>query len=345
MSELRKKIIAGIIIVLLLVTFFYVFYQNRKTVTQPAVKSNWYKQVQDGQWSKEIKAAIVLSKENKPNEAIKILEGVKSQMTDSGEKSIVDLTIASSILTGIDIQQGAQQYARIANTAEYPAISRAFAMIVVADRFNGLQDKNLLKPFFDEQEFTSKDSSVLISLLFQRIYDTHRFGLAAAKLAIGYINKVRQGDTISDSNYAMVTTYVTDIDKNLLELETTDAFKSYIPVTLLNKAKLFRLIESVHRPIAQSVTDIYIQAIARARIQRTIATEQFSILLYTDYLASKKERDQVIQILSILSSSTLDKMVKHFLQSPDWIKNQIPSLYKLQQDDPDFQVLYKQLIS
>ncbi|GEM_PF-4614651 len=352
MVESKKKSITGILVIILILAGFFsiLYYKYTQTAlevpTKTVLKPNWYKQIQEGQWSKEIESAKMLSKENKPAEAIKILESVKSRITDPGEKSIVDLTIASNIFTGIDIQQGAERYAQIANTAEYPAISRAFAMMVIADRFNALQDKKLLKPFFDDQEFASKDKSALVSLLFQRTYTTHPFGLVAARLAIEHINKVRKNNTISDSDYMPVGKYTADIEKNLSELETTDAFKTYIPVTLLNKAKLFMLIESLGRPIAQPIPDIYLLAIARARIQRTVLTEQGSILFYADYLAQKKEKDQVIKLLSdSLSSSTLDKALKNLLQSKDWTQTNIPNLYKLQQNDSDVRTVYKRITS
>lgn len=353
MIESKTKLIIGIFVVILLFAgFFSIFYyyQRTKTVvemgTKKILKPNWYQQAQKGQWSKEIQAADALFKENKSAEAIKILEGVKSQMTDSGEKSIVDLTIAYGIFFAIDRQQGAQRYATIAKTVEYPAVSRAYGMLLVADNFDGSQDKNLLKSFFDEQEFISTDKSVLIAVLYERIYDTYPFGLAAAKVASKYLRKVSQNNAISDTDYAVVIKYVADINKNLIELETTEPFKNFIPVTLLIKANLFKLIESVGRPTSEPAADVYLLAIARARILRISSTEQFSVLFYADYLAKKKEKDQVIRLLSeSLSSSSLDKIVRGFLQSKELMQNRFPNLYQLQQDDHDVQAVYKGLIS
>lgn len=356
MIESKTKLIIGIFVaILLLAGSFTVFYYYQrvnttlKTGAQKIIESkpNWYKQVQEGKWSKEVEAADALSRDNKYGEAVKILESVKSQMTDPGERSIVDLKIAYNTFFGIDTQQGAQRYATIAKIDEYPVISRAYAMLLVADQFSGIQDKNLLKPFFDEKEFASKDKSELIAALYQRVYDTHRFGLAAGVLAVPYLRNASHNGVISDADYAVVNQYVIDIDRNLIELETTDAFKRFIPVTLLVKARLFALIEDVGRPVSQPAEEVYLLAIARARTLQILSTEQFSILFYADYLAKKGQKDKVIELLSkSLSNSALDKrMVRGFLQSKDSVKIRLPNLYKLQQDDPKVNAVYKQMTS
>jgi len=344
-SESRSRLVLRIfIVILILVGSFSVFYyQYMKNAVKP--QSNWYQQTREGQWGQDIKKAEELDKESNPFEAIKILENVKSQMTDPGERSVVDLTIASMTFFSIDMQKGAELYATIAKTVQYPNMSRAYAMLAVADQFSGLQDKNLLKPFFDKQEFMSKDQSTLILALYQQIYDMHRFGLVAGKLGISYLLKVRKDSGISDNDYAVAMQYVDDIDRNLPELETSDAFKRFVPVTLLNKAKLLRLIEDLNRPInQQDIGSIYLMAITRARILRISSTEQFSILYYADYLAKKKEKDQVIKLLSeSLSSPTLHQMVKIFLSSEDRIKSSLPNLYKLKQEDVDVRAAYSRL--
>ena len=338
-----------VIIALISLIFGFFYYQNKTKTIQPigqkVFQPNWYKQVTEGQWSQDLKKADDLSREHKPSDAIQIRENVKSQLSDNGQRSIVDLAIASDTFFGIDHQKGAEQYAAIAKTAQYPAISRAYAMLVIADQFSGLHDKNLLKPFFDDQEFASKDGSALVIVLFQRLYDMHRFGLAADKLAVAYIAKIRNNNTISDSDYAVVAGYIADIDKSLAELETTDAFKRFIPVTLLNKAKLFRMIEDMGRPINQPVEDIYLLTIARARLLHISPTEQFGVLAYADYFAQKNEKDKVVKLLSeSLLSSTLDKMVKGFLSSKDITQSAFPYLYKLQQEDPDVHAAYERII-
>ena len=353
MIEPRIKIAIGFLVVILVVIsliFCFSYYQNKMNTAQQSVqnipsKPNWYKDVAQGQWSQDIKKASALAGENKNAEAIQILQNVKSQLSDSGQKSIVDLSIASNTFFGIDHQKGAEQFAAIAKTVEYPPISRAYAMLVIADQFSGLHDKNLLKPFFNDQEFASKDGYGLLVVLFQRIYDTHPFGLAAERLAIAYIAKVRNNNSISDKDYAVIAKYIADIDTNLIELETTDAFKRFIPVTLLNKATLLRIIEDLGRPINQPVEDIYLLAIARARLLRISSTEQFTVLAYADYFAKKNEKDNVLKLLSeSLSSSTLDKMVKGFLSSKDITQSAFPYLYKLQQEGPDVHAAYERII-
>lgn len=348
--RVAKAIVIIVLVAAVLSALYYFKYVGDIEPNEGILKPNWYAEVHNGQWSTDIEKADQLAKDGQPAEALQILETVLPQITEQGQKSVVDLTIASITFFSIDKIKGVERYATIAATTQYPAISRAYAMLVVADHFDAVRDKNLLQPFFSDQEFADKDQSVLILALYQRIYDMHPFGLAAAKLAGAHIRKTRTGDTISDGDYAVVLRYIGDIDKNLPELETSPAFKRFIPVTLLIKAALFRIMEDVGRQVDQpienrySVEEIYLLAITRARILNIAPVEQFSVLYYADYMAKKGNKTKVMALLSeSLSSVTLDKAVKGFLQSESSVQNSLPYLHTLQQKDADVRAAYTKL--
>lgn len=321
---------------------FY-YYQYGKIKSQSSTR-NWYSEVRNGKWGKDIESAVTLAPDN-PAQAIEILERVKSDVTDPGQKSIVDLTIASVDFFNIDKLNGAESYAAVAANNDYPSISRAYAMMAVADQFDGLQDKNLLEPFFTEQEFASKSASVLIADLYQRIYDTHPFGLAAGKLGSWYVVRVRKNNAISDQEYAKALEYATAIEKSIPELESTAPLQRFIPVTLLVRAHLFRLLAEVNRLTADAVSNAYLFAIARSRTLNIPSTEQFSVLLYADFLAKEKEnKGEVIRLLSkSLPSSGLHPMVKNVLVSAERLESWFPNLYTLVQEDSQVKAAFLKL--
>jgi len=262
------------------------------------------------------------------------------------QRSVVDLIFASLLFKDKETKlAGAKRYAAIAGTESYPRTSRAYAMLVVADNFDGTRNKLVLEPFFSQSEYTKKNGTELVLELYGRLYDTYPFGLAAGRLALAHIARVRDKNTISDNDYVTVTRYLDDINGGSPFLEMTEPFRGYIPVTLLAKARLLRVLENVGRPTTESIDDIYRAVVARARLEGVPATEQFGILLYADYLAEKQQKEEVIRLLteSELSSSILEGTVANLLAT-NWPLNVLPHLYALQKNDQEVRVLYEKLL-
>ena len=344
-GNFSKKWIAIICIAIAGVGF--VFYYQYYRMLQPSQRKgrNWYSEVREGRWARDVESAISQAPEN-PTGAVTMLNNVLAQVTDPGQKSVVDLTRANVTFLYIDKLRGAESYAAVAVNKDYPPISRAYAMMVIVDQYNALQDVNLLKPFFSEQDFSSEDSDTLLFQFYQKIYDTHPFGLAAGQLGIRYIRSVRTHNTITDQEYGEVVKYITAIDKSLVELESADPMKTYIPVTLLTRARFFELLAEVNRLTPDSVSSSYLLAIARSRTLSILSTEQFSILFYANFLAKKKENSgEVLRLLTVTaeSPSSTHPTVKGFLNSTERVKSFFPNLHTLIQEDSQVRTAFQKL--
>lgn len=331
-----------VVLVLVIVLFFYI--STKPKGSQEDLQGiNWYEDVQKSRWGEDIQRAKDLVRDGNVTEAVDLLQKVKTKITDPGQMSVVDLDIASITLYRVDAESGAELFASIAGNPAYPLESRGYAMLVIADRFDAVREKKLLKPFFSESDFESKEGTVLIQDFYKQVYETYPFGLAAGKLALWHIIKNQKNGAISDSDYAVVSRYVDDIDTNLTLLKSSKAFQRYIPVTLLIKAALFRSLENIGRPELEPTDSVYLAAIASARAQGVFLTEQFGILLYADYLAEKGEERRVVVLLESLVGSTLDPVIQELLSSEEKALKSFPNLFEFQTQNLAVREVYESL--
>ena len=329
--------------------FGYFWYAQQKFATEqkrtPA--RDFYVEVTSGQYAQDLADAQVDFKNGKIQEGIALLNKVKAQLSDPGQRSIIDLSLADAYLKSIDKYQGSEKYAEIAHNDSYPKISRAYAELVVVDQFTGYQDKELLKPFFSAADFSSLTGNQLASRLRKEIYGLYPFGYAAGNIAFEYLLNIMGPNygSITDDQFTTVMQYMQALDKDLANLDSFQGMKTYIPVTLQTKAKVYRLLEHAGRPLPSTVESVYQTAIARSRTLGMPSTEQFSMLGLADYYAQKNtNKPEVVTILSELSVKKLDAMVIARLSSKIQFKNSFPFLNDRIAKDKEFADAFAKLL-
>jgi predicted negative regulator of RcsB-dependent stress response len=339
-------IIAGIAFIIA-AGFLYIWYVqrgvNQHPINQKVPVRDFYTETAQGTFSADLTAAKNLILAGNVDEGIAKLQQIKTNITDPGQKSVVDLSVADATYHQKNKYQGAQLYAAVKNNETYPNVSRAYAELYIVDQYSASGDKELFKSFFSADEYSASTGHELLEKAHKAVYDLYPFGYAASGLASDYLSRIVTGSrtSISDQDFVLVSQYIDATDRDLANLDNFQGMKVFIPATLQTEAKVFRILEKVGRPIPRPVETVYTEAIARSRTLNNQSAEEFSMFGLADYLAEKTgNEEKIISILNELAATKLVALVKERLGSVDQVKQRTPSLYALVNKDSKVKAAY-----
>ena len=323
--------------------YFYENYKLNSFLGGGIPERDGYRELTEGDSKNVLAEAKTLESNKDPGKAVLILDELKNRTEDMLQKSIIDLEIANTKIRSIDLEEGVEALAKIVNNENYPRVSRAYAMILIADRFQADLDKKLLKPFFSEQELALGREDTLITESFKKSYDIYPLGYSAGKLGTDYLlKKINISRYISDEDYVVALGYFKEIDLSMVQLENSEGMRHLIPSTLLMRAHMLRLLSFAGRPQGEDISKAYQKVLEMARAMGAKRTEQFAVLFYADYLARLPEN--ITSVTKVLEENfekaTLDNMVIRYVNNLSLLRRNFPNIYKYTSNDKNFGDLF-----
>lgn len=326
-STYKKTILAisVLIIALGLLSLFYFRIESKKIVNVPVdyyamvVSSNLYSEGES------------LRTEKKYSDAILAFHKGLDSATSTGEKSIFDTAIATTIIL-TDPTEGIKQLVRIGNDVSYPNVSRAFALQYAYEVYLGYKKPGMLRPFLTEEELSTIDptkplSDEVVKSIHQRIYALAPLPITKARLA--QLSWKMSGRKDIES----VNGFMDDFLASIQDTENYEGMSSLLPPAYSLAAYLSADMKRTG-VLANFGTpeSLYEQAISRAQNSKIESAYQFGLLNYATYLMSQKQPEKSAQLLTLLAARPIYPTVSTSVKSKALTQNYLPLTQAAQTD-------------
>jgi hypothetical protein len=248
--------------------------------------------------------------------------------TDVNVKSAIEVSAAGSLMN-VDTGKGAEYYMEIVNNQSYPAVSRGFALLQIAQFYRGNRDASILKPYLKDKVDLEKSTIEDIEYrLYTDIYNIYPYGIAAARKGI---YELKQSPSTSTAQ-TVLEKYSSSIDSNIESMKPFVGMKTLVPNTYMAKNSMYRELYKYGVVTSGQIIDLYEKADAEAKAQGNKITEQFNLLSYANYLASLGQTEKTKIILGSIKTSGVEAMINRNL-SKESSKLDYPALVALSKKD------------
>lgn len=278
-----------------------------------------------------------LIQEGSVAEGIELLKKSKEETQNLGTKAVIDITIAQATID-LSRKEAATNYIGVYRNEEYPPISRAYALLMIAQYSQGFSDSSLLKEYFSQNpEAQNWNTKRLLYELHKDIFELYPYGISASYILR---HDLEGRDSVTEQELERINDYIKIIDTNIQFLKASTGMKSIVPNTMLSKALLFQELEDKKIQIPSSIQSVYEEAITYTSVEKQSVSQEFMIVNYSNYLLHNGNREQALSLLKELFSKPVSKMLEENLSNEVFSQNNFPELYRFTQSDSEFAELF-----
>lgn len=306
--ENKKNILIVLALLIAILSFVIFNLQNEDNRDKIAAGSDFYKEMTSLPKAQLAREELIKGNNNKAQELyLAAMDETNSQEV----KSVIAVTIANIELQ-IDKQKAVEYYKKAADDELYPKITRGFALLQISQYAAGEGDIKLLRPFFQDDSYTSLPKDLIDFKVFSTIYNMYPFGIAAAELAIIELSSPTATGTRA---YDIKKKYDLVIDKDIDTLRKYEGMKSLVPMTFMAKAKMYEALYNKNAASKEEVLEKYNLADKESALAGNNIAKQFNLLDTANFLATIKENDNAKLLFTSFINSNVEPMIDRNLKT------------------------------